>query len=75
MAVPTKRPGKVVSPGGTLMVMDGELSPHKDLAVSAKPGGGVCFCVMVLPGGVFTHWLGTVSVSVLWWGNSWDVCH
>ena len=66
MVVPAKRPGEIVGPGGTLIVMLGESPPHKDLAISAKPGGGICFCVMGLPSGVFTNWLGTVGVSFLW---------
>ena len=56
MAVPTKRPGGVVSSGGRSIVMRGVLSPHKDLAISAKLGGGVYFCVTGLPD--FFHPLG-----------------
>ena len=39
MEVPAKRPCGVVSSCGTSMVMHGELSPHRDLAISANPGG------------------------------------
>ena len=43
---PAEWPCDVVSSIGTLMVMHGELSPCKDLAISAKLGGGICFCVV-----------------------------
>ena len=61
MAVPTKRPCGAVSSGWTSMVVHSESSPHKDLAISAKTGGGFCCCVMGLPGGVFTLWPETVN--------------
>ena len=51
MAVPAKKPCATVSSGGTLMVICGELPPLKDLAISAKPGGGICLGVMGLSGG------------------------
>ena len=60
-AVPTKRLCSVVSPGGTSTGICGELSPHKDLAISAKPAWGFCFCVQGLSSSVFTLWLETVN--------------
>ena len=66
MAVPTKRPGGVVSSGGRSIVMHGELSPHRDLAISAKLGDGICLCVMGLPSGVFIHWVKIFSAPVTW---------
>ena len=35
--------------------MWGVLSPHKGLAISANPGGDLCFCSTGLPGGAVTH--------------------
>ena len=66
--VPAKRPCGVVSSSGTLMVMYGESSPHKDLAISAKPGRGSCFYVMGLLSGVFAFWqemLDELALAVL----------
>ena len=65
VVVPANRPCVMVSSCGMSMVMCGESSPHRDLAISAKPGGGICFCVMGPHGGVFTHWLEIVKVPVL----------
>ena len=48
------------------MVMCRESSPLKDLAIFAKLGDGIHFCVMGLPSGVFAHWLEIVKVPVLW---------
>ena len=61
MAVPTKRLCGVVSSGGTSTVMHGELSPCRDFAISAKPGGGFHWWAMGLSGGVSALWLGVVS--------------
>ena len=47
------------------MVMHGELSPLKDLAISAKLGGGIQFCVTGLSSGVFACWLETAKVMVV----------
>ena len=61
MAVPTKRPCGVVSSNGTSTAVHGELSPHKDLAISTKPGGGFHCYVLGFPSSVFTLWLKTVN--------------
>ena len=66
MKVPTESPGGVVSSGGRLIVMHRESSPHKDLAILAKPGSGIHLHVMELPGGVFTHWVKIFSTPVPW---------
>ena len=44
----------------TSMVMWGELTPHKDLAISVKLGS-----VMGLLSGVFTHWVKIFGTPVL----------
>ena len=62
MAAPTKKPCAMVSSCGMLMVVCGELPPIKDLAISAKPGGSICFCVMGHPSGVFASWVEIVKV-------------
>ena len=43
------------------MDMFGELSPCRDLGISAKPGGGFHCCVLGFPGSVFILWLETVN--------------
>ena len=48
------------------MVMCGELSPCKDLAISAKLGAGVHLGVTGLFNGVFAHWLEMVEVPGVW---------
>ena len=49
MVVPAKRPCGVVSSCETPTDMCGELSPHRDLAISAKLGGGFHCCVLGAP--------------------------
>ena len=66
MAVPAKKPCAMVSSGGTLMIVHGELPPLKDLAISAKPGGGIHIGVKGLSGSVFAHWLEMVKVPDIW---------
>ena len=60
-----KRPGDA-DPWGRLTVICGGTSPLKDLAISKKPGSGIHFCVMGLPGGVFTHWVKIFGASDSW---------
>ena len=50
---------------GAFMVMQGESSLHKDLAISANLGGSISLCVVGLPGSVFTHWVKIFSAPVL----------
>ena len=52
MVVPTKMPWHVASSSGISMVACGELSPHRDLAMSANPGGGVHSLTLVHSGWV-----------------------
>ena len=66
MAIPSKRPGGVISSGERLIVMCGESSPCKDWAILAKLGSGICLCVMGLPGGVLTHWVKIFGAPVFW---------
>ena len=54
MVVPTKRPGVDVNWGRSI-VMWGELSPHKDLAISTNLGGCIGFGAAGLPRGIFIH--------------------
>ena len=44
------------------MVIHRESLPLKDLAISAKSGGGIHFGVMGLSSGVFADWLEMVEV-------------
>ena len=48
MVVPTKRSGVGAKSQGRLMVMQGELSPLKDLAISLSLGGHIGFGAMGL---------------------------
>ena len=66
MAVLTKRPGEVISTCGRLIVMQGVSSPWKDLAISANPSSGICFCKTGLLRGLFTHWLKIFGAPVCW---------
>ena len=75
--VPTRRPWGAVSSGGTSMDRHSELSPHKNLVISAKVGGGFCFCVMGLPTGVFApgwKWLMNLLWGWHWWALSAPYC-
>ena len=58
LTVPAKKPCAVVSSCGMSMIMCGESSPLKDLAISAKLGSGIHLGVMGSPSGVSTHWPG-----------------
>ena len=53
-------------PVGGNIVMHCVLSPYKDLTISAKLGGGIHFCAMGLPSGVFACLWETVNVPGLW---------
>ena len=48
------------------MVIASESSPHKDLAISANPGGGFCLYKVELAGGVFILWLGMFDELTMW---------
>ena len=43
-----------------------ESSPHKDLAILAKPSSGICLWVIGPLSSVFTHWVKIFGAPVFW---------
>ena len=58
-------PGRGIH-GEALVLFSGVSTLGPEVASLANLGGGICLCVVGLPGGVFTHWVKIFGTPVFW---------